>query len=103
MRQSIKLLIVLLANLRFVVALRAQNPPRAMVLIAFASYRDRPKHPNIFFYEHDGIANGKILSKVGTPIGATAEGHPSVSHDGRYCAFTFEVENNTGQLYFWDR
>src|SRR5262249_45264929 len=32
-----------------------------------------------------------------------AEGHPSLSQDGRYCAFTFELENNTGQIYFWDR
>src|SRR2546421_12923399 len=81
----------------------AQKASAVRLLIAFGSYRDRPKHPNIFFYEHDGIASGKILGKVGTPTGATAEGHPSLSHDGRYCAFTFELENNTGQIYFWDR
>jgi Tol biopolymer transport system component len=81
----------------------AEQPQPAKVLIAFASYRDRPKHPNIFFYEHDGIGNGKILGKAGTQTGATAEGHPSLSHDGRYCGFTFELENNTGQIYFWDR
>jgi Tol biopolymer transport system component len=102
--RSIKFLVVLLAvSIGLADALPAQNPPGSKLLIAFASYRDRPKHPNIFFYEHDGIAGGKILGKVGTPIGATAEGHPSLSHDGRYCAFTFELENNTGQIYFWDR
>ena len=95
--------LLLAASLGLVVALSAQNPPGSRLLIAFASYRDRPKHPNVFFYEHDGIASGKIVGKVGTPIGATAEGHPSLSHDGRYCAFTFELENNTGQIYFWDR
>ena len=81
----------------------ADKPPAPKLLIAFASYRDRPKHPNIFFYEHDGISSGKILGKPGTQQGATAEGHPSLSQDGRYCAFTFELENNTGRIYFWDR
>jgi Tol biopolymer transport system component len=74
------------------------------LLIAFASYRERPKHSNIFFYEHDGIASGKIVGSVGTPRGvASAEAHPSLSHDGRYCAFTFEMENQTGRINCWDR
>jgi Tol biopolymer transport system component len=80
-----------------------EKPPGPKLLIAFGSYRERPKHPNIFFYEHDGSGSGKILGKAGTPRGATAEGHPSLSADGRYCAFTFELENNTGRIYFWDR
>lgn len=92
-----------LAGLVFLAAYLPGQQPPARLLIAFASYRDRPKHPNIFFYEHDGIGNGKVLGKAGTPTGATAEGHPSLSHDGRYCSFTFELENNTGQIYFWDR
>jgi Tol biopolymer transport system component len=101
---SARFLTVLLAiGLGLAGTLPAQNAPRSKLLIAFASYRDRPKHPNIFFYEHDGVANGKILGKAGTPTGATAEGHPSLSHDGRYCAFTFELENNIGEIYFWDR
>src|SRR4051794_31815077 len=44
----------------------AQKAPASRLLIAFGSYRDRPKHPNIFFYEHDGIGSGKIVGKVGT-------------------------------------
>jgi Tol biopolymer transport system component len=104
MRPGIPFLVVLLAvGLGLAGAQPAQDPPGSRLLIAFASYRDRPKHPNIFFYEHDGIASGRVLGKAGTPTGATAEGHPSLSHDGRYCAFTFELENNTGQIYFWDR
>jgi Tol biopolymer transport system component len=104
MRPSTRFLVALLAvGLGLAGAPPAQDPPGSKLLIAFASYRERPKHPNIFFYEHDGLAGGKILGKVGTPTGATAEGHPSLSHDGRYCAFTFELENNTGQIYFWDR
>src|SRR5438105_2155900 len=82
----------------------AQKTPASKLLIAFGSYRDRPRHPNIFFYDHDGIGSGKIVGKVGTPRNiASAEGHPSLSQDGRYCAFTFELENNTGRIYFWDR
>jgi tricorn protease-like protein len=78
--------------------------PGVRVLIAFGSYRDRPKHPNIFFYEHDGISRGAIAGKVGTPRNiASAEGHPSLSRDGRFCAFTFEKENQTGRINFWDR
>jgi Tol biopolymer transport system component len=104
MRPSIKFLVGLVAvGIGLAAAPPAPSPPGAKLLIAFASYRDRPKHPNIFFYEHDGIGSGKLLGKVGTQTGATAEGHPSLSHDGRYCAFTFELENNTGQIYFWDR
>jgi Tol biopolymer transport system component len=81
----------------------AQPPPSPKLLIAFASYRDRPKHPNIFFYEHDGVAKGKIVGTVGTPRGmASAEAHPCLSHDGRYCAFIFELENKTGQIKYWD-
>ena len=82
----------------------AQKATAPKLLIAFGSYRDRPKQPNIFFYEHDGVGNGKIVGKVGTQRNvASAEGHPSLSHDGRFCAFTFELENNTGRIYFWDR
>jgi Tol biopolymer transport system component len=104
MRPGIHFLVVFLAvSSGLAAALSAQDPPGSKLLLAFASYRDRPKHPNIFFYEHDGVASGKVLGKVGTQTGSTAEGHPSLSHDGRYCAFTFELENNTGQIYFWDR
>src|SRR6185369_7420598 len=82
----------------------AQKTPTGKLLIAFGSYRERPKHSNIFFYEHDGVDSGKVVGKVtGTTRSASAEGHPSLSKDGRYCAFTFELENNIGQVYFWDR
>ena len=68
---------------------------KVRVLIAFSSYRARPLHPNIYFYEHDGVESGKIVGGTATPRpGANAEAHPSLTRDGRYCAFTFEVENN---------
>src|SRR3954468_12375458 len=62
----------------------AQKTAESKLLIAFGSYRDRPKHPNIYFYEHDGVSKGEIAGKVGTPRNvANAEGHPSLSADGR--------------------
>jgi Tol biopolymer transport system component len=83
--------------------LPAQEPPPVKLLIAFGSYRDRPKHSNTFFYEHDGKANGKIIGSIGTPRPiASAEGHPTLSHDGRWCAFTSEIENQTGRIALWD-
>jgi Tol biopolymer transport system component len=84
--------------------LPAQENAPGKVLIAFSSYRERPKHPNIFFYEHDGISAGKIAGTLTTPRGvASADSHPSLSLDGRFCAFTFELENNTGRIHLWDR
>jgi Tol biopolymer transport system component len=92
--------VVLIASTAF---LSAQQPPPAKLLIAFSSYRERPKHPNIFFYEHDGVATGKIVGSVGTPRSADASGKPALSKDGRYCVFTFEVENQTSKILCWDR
>src|SRR5208283_1267687 len=93
-----RLLIFLFVTLSILGAfLPAQEPAQPKLLIAFASYRERPKHPNIFFYEHDGV------SSIATPRAvASADSHPSLSHDGRFCAFTFELENNTGRIHFWD-
>jgi Tol biopolymer transport system component len=83
--------------------LPAQEAPPGKLLIAFASYRERPKHPNIFFYEHDGVGTGKIVGSVGTTRAmASADHHPCLSHDGKLCAFTFELENNTGRIHLWD-
>lgn len=102
-----RLIAVLFATLVPVLAaapgsLAADPAPR--ILIAFASYRDRPKHPNIYFYEHDGVATGKIVGMVGGSPAKVADayGHPTLTHDGKLCAFTHEVENQTGRIVFWD-
>ena len=74
------LLGVLLVLTLSVPTVPAQKPASPKLLIAFASYRDRPKHSNIFFYEHDGVATGKILGSAGTPRNMASV--PSVT--GRY-------------------
>jgi hypothetical protein len=85
------------------VAAQEPVPPRAKIVIAFSSYRERPRHSNIFFYEHDGVATGKVVGSVGTARGDNAAGHPTLTQDGRYCTFTFEVENQVARIQCWDR
>src|SRR5438309_1943917 len=45
---------------------RSTSPPptTAKLLLAFASYRDRPAFTNIYFYEHDGIGQGRLLDAL---------------------------------------
>jgi Tol biopolymer transport system component len=79
----------------------SSGPPRHKVLIAFASYRERPKHPKIYLYEHDGVAAGKIIGSIDT-VNLRSDYHPSLSLDGRYCAFASELENQTSRVFVWD-
>src|SRR5262245_32438643 len=84
--------------------LRAQppvEPAKQKLLIAFSSFRDRPKHPQIYFYEHDGVGSGKIVGSIDT-VNLRSDYHPSLSLDGRYCAFASELENQTSKIFFWD-
>jgi Tol biopolymer transport system component len=77
------------------------KPAASRLLIAFASFRDRPLHPRIYFYEHDGDRSGKIVGSI-DPVNQRSDYHPSLSHDGRYCAFASELENQTGRIQVWD-
>jgi Tol biopolymer transport system component len=72
------------------------------LLIAFSSFRDRRLHPRVYFYEHDGVGTGKIVGGI-DPVNQRSDYHPSLSHDGRYCAFASELENQTSRISFWDR
>src|SRR2546426_2159553 len=82
-------------------ALAQPDPPKQKLLIAFASFRDRPKHPQIYFYEHDGVANGKITGSIDT-VNLRSDYHPSLSLDGKLCAFASELENQTSRIFLWD-
>jgi Tol biopolymer transport system component len=101
MRLLVPLIAVLFAGT--LAPLSAQKTPPGKLLIAFASYRDRAKYSDIYFYEHDGVANGKIVGSVATPRSPNASGHPALSQDGRYCVFAFEVENKVSRIQGWDR
>jgi Tol biopolymer transport system component len=85
-------------------ALLSAAPARAgeRLLLAFSSFRERPRHPKIYFYEHDGIRTGKIVGSI-DPVNQRSDYRPSLSHDGRFCAFASELENQPGRISLWDR
>src|SRR5262245_30958838 len=95
------LLLVLTAGLGLF-AQPASDPPKQKLLIAFASFKERPKQPTIYFYEHDGVGEGKVVGRIPT-VNLRSDSHPSLSRDGRYCAFASEIENQTSKIFLWDR
>lgn len=85
-----------------IVSNSAAEPANERLLIAFASLRAEPLHPTIYFYEHDGEATGKIVGKV-APGDKRSDHHPSLSQDGRLCAFAAEVVSNVCTVECWNR
>jgi Tol biopolymer transport system component len=78
----------------------AADPPKRL-LIAFSSYRDRPKHAQVYFYEHDGVAKGKIVGSIDT-IANRQDYHPILTKNGKLCAFASELENQTSKIFVYD-
>src|SRR5690348_788508 len=72
------------------------------LLLAFSSFRERRLHPKVYFYEHDGLAAGKLVGSI-EAVNRRSDYRPSLSHDGRFCAFASELENQTGRISLWDR
>jgi Tol biopolymer transport system component len=107
-------LLVCLAVVAGCVAVAAAPAPAPTtapkLLLAFASVRERraPPYPKVYFYEHDGVANGKLLGSVDSVTMGTnftrSDMHPSVTADGRFCAFSaqFGVQDG-GRIEVWDR
>jgi Tol biopolymer transport system component len=79
----------------------AAQTPKARLLIALSSYRERRLHPRVHFYEHDGIGSGKVVGAVDT-INQRSDYHPSFALDGRLCVFASERENQVGKIQLWD-
>lgn len=87
-----------------------QDAEPAKLLIAFASTRERrdPPYPKVYFYEHDGVANGKLLGSIESPgmgVNKTrADMHPTLSRDGRFCAFSAQFGVTDGaRIDIFDR
>jgi Tol biopolymer transport system component len=78
----------------------AADPPKR-ILIAFSSYRDRPKHAQVYFYEHDGVSKGKIVGNIPT-VTNRQDYHPILSKNGKLCVFASELENETSKIFLWD-
>jgi Tol biopolymer transport system component len=71
------------------------------LLIAFSSYRDRPKHAQVYFYEHDGVDKGKIVGSIDT-VQNRQDYHPILSRNGKICVFASELENQTSKIFVYD-
>ncbi len=76
-------------------------PAARPLLVAFSSFRDRPLHPRVYFYEHDGTSDGKMVGGV-TAADLRVDTHPSLAAGGRLCACATELENNPGDTRIWD-
>ena len=108
MRRCLLGLVVAVIGLNLLIAQPA--PPPVKLLITFASVRERrdPPYPKIYFYEHDGVANGKIVGAIDSPgagVNKTrSDMHPTLSRDGRYCAFSAQFGITDGaRIDIWDR
>ncbi|MSQ94768.1 MAG: hypothetical protein EXR98_09455 [Gemmataceae bacterium] len=75
--------------------------PSNRLVIAFSSYRDRPKHAQVYFYEHDGVSQGKIVGNIPT-ITNRQDYHPILSKNGKICVFASELENESSKIFVWD-
>ena len=110
MRRPLILLVILLGNVDFAFAQSVQESTGPKLLLAFSSVRERraPPYPKVYFYEHDGVGNGQLVGSIDSiakGINFTrADMHPSLSGDGRYCAFSaqFGVVDG-GRIEIWDR
>src|ERR1700687_361074 len=76
-------------------------PPKRRLLIAFSSYRDRPKHAQVYFYEHDGVSKGKIVGSIDT-VANRQDYHPILTKNGKICVFASELENQTSKIFVYD-
>src|SRR5262245_60751984 len=92
----------LLASVLLLVTAAPAPAQEVKLLIAFASFRERPRHPKVYFYEHDGVSQGKLVGSIDA-VNMRSDYRPWLSHDGRFCAFASELENQTGRVSFWDR
>lgn len=96
---------VILSVVLAALAAHGQDGPEAPVapklLIAWSAYSPRPKHPTIYFYHHDGVEKGKTIGSIKVE-GKRSDYRPSLTHDGKLCAFASEEENETSRIFLWD-
>jgi Tol biopolymer transport system component len=75
------------------------------LLIAFASYRRRGDAADIYFYEHDGDSQGKLLDPLPTEQEPRnrSDYRPSLPANGALCAFAVQYRDAApGELRLWD-
>jgi Tol biopolymer transport system component len=99
MASLVVLLVVVLGSAGTV---QSPSPSPAKLLLAFASYRDRPAFTTLYFYEHDGVSQGRLLDPIPTAF-ERADYHPSLTADGAVCAYAAkQVGGFPGYIQRWD-
>jgi hypothetical protein len=81
-----------------------QRPAPRRLLMALSSHRDRPRPAiaTVYFYEHDGASQGRIIGSI-PPTELTSDCWPSLSADGTICAYgSKKVGGNPGLVQLWD-
>jgi len=94
------IILLVFAPLTALLAQAQPDAPKHKLLIAFASFRDRPKQPQIYFYEHDGVSQGKIIGSIDT-VTNRSDSRPSLTQDGKFCVFASELENEISKIFLW--
>ena len=84
---------------------RSQAPDR---LCLGGAKKREPPILKIYFYEHDGSASGKLVGSIDSPgmgVNKTrSDMHPTLSRDGRYCAFSAQFGITDGaRIDIYDR
>ena len=78
-----------------------QETQPAGLLLAFASYRVHPGFPRLYYYRHDGLAQGKVTQGPPTPTDRS-DFDPHLTPDGRLLAFNYEVTGKVARAMLWD-
>jgi Tol biopolymer transport system component len=99
-RPPLRFFLALLAALPLVRA-GAGQPAAPRLFLAFSSFRDRPLHPRVYYYDWDGRGGGRLAGGI-EPVNLRVETHPSLARAGRLCACASEFENNPSDLRVWD-
>src|SRR5438105_1079452 len=109
MTRSLLCLLLVAASLSRAAAQSSPESQSPKLLLAFASVRERraPPYPKIYFYEHDGVAHGKLIGSIDSitkgDSNTRSDMHPSLSPDGRYCAFSAQIgAANGARIEIWD-
>src|SRR5262249_17339492 len=104
------LCLLVLGALHLVASAQTASKGGSKLLLAFSSVRDRrpPPSPKVYFYEHEGVASGKLLGSIDSITKGTnftrADMHPTLSRDGRFCAFCSQYGiQDGGRIEIWDR
>jgi Tol biopolymer transport system component len=110
MSRSVFCLVVVIASVTPGPAPAAPKEAGPSLLLAFASVRERraPPYPKVYFYLHDGVANGKLLGSIDSITKGTnftrSDMHPCLSRDGRFCTFSAQFGTTDGaRIEIWDR